>query len=249
MKWHLLRVGGLAVGGALVLLACGGLARSSASGVAGDPTHGAAVWLDAGCGTCHAFARAGSSGQPGSDAPNLDRWLLPDAARAHLPVDLFVYRRVGYGGRGMPAFGTTLSPQDLEDVVSFVAGTSFAAPAGDTSPLAPLPPPPRLVTASARTVASWTTVERLTGKAERGAALFAKVGCLSCHTYLGSGSRARGAADLTRIGAAGGTAAWFQRYLAQPYVFGNTLMPTYADLAADRLASLAAFLAASRGRR
>jgi len=40
-----------------------------------------------------------------------------------------------------------------------------------------------------------------------------------------------------------------RRYVAQPYAFGNTLMPTYADLTAAQLHDLAAFLVASRGRR
>ena len=243
-------VGGVASGvAALLLFAGGGPAHPSSSFATGDPAHGAVVWVDAGCGACHAFAEAGSTGQPTSGAPNLDRWLVPDATRLGLPVDVFVYRRVFYGGRGMSAFGATLSAQDLDDLVSFVAGHSFTAPTGAVTPVPPLPAPPPLVTVSARTVSGWSKIERLPVGAARGAGLFAKIGCLSCHTYLGSGARKRGVPNLSRAGSTGRTAAWFQRYVARPYTFGNTLMPTYADLEANQLRSLAAFLAASRGRR
>jgi mono/diheme cytochrome c family protein len=243
-------VGGVtAVAAVVLLLVSGGPARPSSRLAAGDPVHGAAVWLDAGCGACHAFAKAGSAGQATSNAPNLDRWLEPDAARLGLPVDVFAYRRIVYGGRGMNAFGTSLSAQDLDDLVSFVAGHRFTAPAGTATPVRPLPVPPPLATASARTVARWAKIARLPKRAARGAVLFATIGCLSCHTYLGSGTRRRGAPDLSRVGSKGKAVAWFRRYLAQPYRFGNTLMPTFADLRADQITSLAAFLASSHGRR
>ncbi len=243
-------MGGVATAAAALALFAGGrTARPGSSLAAGDPAHGAAVWVDAGCGACHAFAKAGSTGSPTSYAPNLDRWLEPDAARLGLPVDIFAYRRIFYGGRGMTAFGTTLSAQDLDDLVSFVAGHPFTAPAGGAQPVPPLPAPPPLVTASARTVARWSQLARLPTRAARGATLFAKTGCLSCHTYLGSGTRRRDAHDLSSIGSKGVAVAWFQRYVARPYRFGNTLMPTYADLETGQLASLAAFLAASHGRR
>jgi len=213
---------------------------------AGDPGQGAAVWVDAGCGSCHAFAKAGSTGSAAGNAPNLDRWLVPDAMHVGLPVDQFAYRRIYFGGRGMPAFGTTLGAQELDDLVSFVAGHPFTAPAGTPAPLAPLPAPPPLVTATPKTVARWTKQERLPKQAVAGATLFAKTGCLSCHTYLGSGKSRRGGGDLSKIGAAGKSAAWFRRYVARPYAYGNTLMPTYADLTPAQLARLSAFLAASR---
>ncbi|HXY16925.1 MAG TPA: c-type cytochrome [Gaiellaceae bacterium] len=250
MRRQLLRVGGLAtVAAAAALLASGKTARSGSTPEPGDPTQGAAVWVDAGCGACHAFARAGSTGQSTGNAPNLDRWLAPDAARLKLPVDLFAYRRIYYGGRGMTAYGTTLNTLDLDDLVSFVAGHPFTPPAGPTAPVPPLPAPPPLVTASARTVAKWSLAAHLPARAASGAALFAKIGCLSCHTYLGSGTRRRGAPDLSRIGSKGLALGLVRRYLARPYAFGNTLMPAYADLDPSQLASLAAFLAASRGPR
>jgi cytochrome c2 len=37
-------------------------------------------------------------------------------------------------------------------------------------------------------------------QAERGAEIFARAGCLSCHTYLDTGVSSLGAPDLTEIG-------------------------------------------------
>jgi len=209
-----------------------------------DPARGAVVWASAGCGACHAFAKAGSSGARGGAAPNLDRWLLPDAHRLRVPVELLIFRRTYWGGRGMPAYGTSLTAQELDDVISFVAGKPFTAPSGGATPLAPQPAPPLLVTVGAAVVARWTTTARVPA---RGALLFAKTGCLSCHTYRGSGVRRRGARDLTRVGRTGRTARSFAAYLAAPYRRGNDLMPAYADLGANALASLGEFLARSRG--
>jgi len=243
------RVGAaLAIAAALLVLTCSRSARPGTNPATGDPTRGGVVWVDAGCGSCHAFAKADSARKAGN-APNLDRWLAPDAVRLGLPVDLFAYRRILFGGRGMVAYGSTLSAEELDDLVSFVAGRPFSAPAGGVAPVPSLPPPPPLVTASARTVSGWTRVARLSKSAVQGAAVFAKVGCLSCHRYLGSGTLRRGAPDLSLVGRKGRSGTWFRSYVARPYAFGNTLMPSYADLSATQLASLAAFLAASRGPR
>jgi mono/diheme cytochrome c family protein len=232
---------------ALVVCTGSALARAGSRLQAGDPARGAAVWVSAGCGACHAFARAGSTGLPSSTAPDLDRWLEPDAARLHLPVEVFAYRRIFYGGRGMGAFGTTLGSEELDDLVAFVVGRPFTAPAGAVSPVPPLPAPPPLVKAPARAVARWSTTARLPKRAAQGAALFATIGCLSCHTYLGNGVRRRGAPDLSREGVKRRSASWLRRYVARAYTFGNARMPAYADLTATRLSRLAAFLAASRG--
>ena len=220
---------------------------SIAAARGGEPAKGGAVWVSNGCGACHAFKRAGSTGAGGGSAPNLDRWLAPDSRRAGLPVGLFVLRRVYWGGRGMPAYGMSLTAEEVDDLVSFVTGKPFTAPAERVNPVAPLPAPPPLVVVSAAIVARWTRTARLPARAARGAALFARSGCLSCHTYLGSGVRRRGGRDLTRIGRTGRSAAAFAAYLSAPYRRGNDLMPAYADLGADALARLGAFLAASRG--
>lgn len=224
-----------------------GEARPAAG--AGDPARGALVWVTNGCGACHAFARAGSLGAKGSTAPSLDRYLVPDARRVKLPVELFAFSRVFWGGRGMPAYGAALGAQELEDLVSFLVGRPVSAPPAEVARVAPLPVPPPVVTASPAIVARWVKLERLPRRAAQGAALFARVGCLSCHTYLGSGSRRFRAPDLGSIGLGGRRALSWSQYVARPYDEGNNLMPAYADLGEDALGTIAAFLVASRGRR
>lgn len=231
----------------LLVLALGAIAAtfaiSSASG--GDPSRGGVVWTSNGCGACHAFRKAGTTGTAG---PSIDRWLVPNARRLKLSTGAFAYRRIYWGGRGMPAYGT-LTPQELDDLVSFVTGEPYTAPPGTPALLPPLPPPPPVVRATAATVRRWVQVERLSPRAAQGAAVFARTGCLGCHTYLGSGVRRRNGIDLSRIGARGRSGASFAAYVARPYRSGNDLMPAYADLGADALARVGSFLAGSRGRR
>jgi menaquinol-cytochrome c reductase cytochrome b/c subunit len=80
-----------------------------------------------------------------------------------------------------------------------------------------------------------------------GAELFAELGCLQCHTYRGTGSANLGAPELTEIGAGDQGVDYFQRYVANPSEFGNTIMPPYASQGEDSLQRVAVFLAASRG--
>jgi quinol---cytochrome c reductase cytochrome c subunit, bacillus type len=81
--------------------------------------------------------------------------------------------------------------------------------------------------------------------AEEGAKIFAQVGCLQCHTYLGSGSSNVGAPDLSAIGQTRDK-AFFKRYVADPSQFGNNVMPKFASLGDDNLDKLATFLAESK---
>jgi mono/diheme cytochrome c family protein len=98
---------------------------------------------------------------------------------------------------------------------------------------------------------SWAEKEGFAGneRAVEGARIFAQVGCLSCHTYLGAGSRNLGAPDLTKIGATGRTGAAFASYLSDPSKYGNDVMPKFKDLGRRNLLLLGAFLSASRGPR
>jgi mono/diheme cytochrome c family protein len=74
----------------------------------GDPAQGKAVFASAGCGGCHTFSAAGSTGTVG---PNLD-----DAS-----VDVgAAVQQVKNGGGGMPPFGDRLSDQEIADVAAFV---------------------------------------------------------------------------------------------------------------------------------
>jgi menaquinol-cytochrome c reductase cytochrome b/c subunit len=84
-------------------------------------------------------------------------------------------------------------------------------------------------------------------EAHRGAEIFAQVGCLQCHTYLGSGSSNVGAPDLTAIGSTGRDAAFFSRYVANPSQFGNNVMPAFENLGEENLAALGKFLEESKG--
>jgi cytochrome c553 len=84
---------------------CGGNGSGGSSGGAG-----ASVFADAGCGSCHTFKAAGSSGTVG---PNLDE---------RKPSFDDVVRKVKSGGGGMPSFEGDLSEQEIRDVAEFVSG-------------------------------------------------------------------------------------------------------------------------------
>jgi len=76
--------------------------------VAGDAMAGAQVFSEAGCGSCHTLAAAGSSGTTG---PNLDE-LQPSFDQ--------VVEQVTNGGGGMPSFKDQLSEQQISDVAAYV---------------------------------------------------------------------------------------------------------------------------------
>jgi menaquinol-cytochrome c reductase cytochrome b/c subunit len=95
---------------------------------------------------------------------------------------------------------------------------------------------------------TWLSRQQAPQQARDGAVIFASVGCLNCHTYLGAGTSNAGAPDLSAIGAQGGKdEAYFQRYVADPSKFGNNVMPSFSDLGQDNLRKLAVFLASSKG--
>ena len=101
-------------------------------------------------------------------------------------------------------------------------------------------------------VAGWADRQGFAGnaKAVAGARVFAQVGCLNCHTYLGAGSSNLGAPDLSTIGRdSRRSAKGFAEYVADPSKFGNEVMPHFADLGRPHLLELGAFLAASKGPR
>jgi mono/diheme cytochrome c family protein len=79
---------------------------------------GAAVFADAGCGSCHTFAAAGSRGTIG---PDLDA-LQPSREQ--------VFRQVKNGGRGMPAFDGQLSKSEIDDVATYVAASATGTAQG-----------------------------------------------------------------------------------------------------------------------
>jgi menaquinol-cytochrome c reductase cytochrome b/c subunit len=94
----------------------------------------------------------------------------------------------------------------------------------------------------------WIEENNLPEEVRPGAELVAGLGCLQCHTYLGEGSANFGAPELSAIGAEEGkNVDHFQRYVANPAEFGNTIMQPYADQGEQRLRQIAEFLAASKG--
>ena len=77
-------------------------------GAGGDAEAGKAVYASAGCGGCHTFEPAGSTGTVG---PNLDD-ANTDFAEARQQIE--------NGGNGMPAFKDQLSEKQIADVTAFV---------------------------------------------------------------------------------------------------------------------------------
>ena len=97
-------------------------------------------------------------------------------------------------------------------------------------------------------VPSWVQKQNLPQNAVPGARLFAQSGCLTCHTYLGTGSSNLGAPDLTKEGAKGRGVDFQIRHLQCPScVTPGSPMPPFAQLGDDNLRKIAIFLEASKG--
>ncbi len=90
-------------------------------------TAGASVFASAGCGACHVFGPAGSTGTIGPDLDNL----AGDAQKANQGtlaaftktsiLDPSAYVAPGYPNGVMPGtYGATLTPQQIDDLVSFL---------------------------------------------------------------------------------------------------------------------------------
>jgi len=108
----------LAAALAIAVAGCGGgdgdtteaSTTTSATG-SGDAAAGKEVFASAGCGGCHTFSAAGSSGSVG---PNLD-----DAS----PSYDHVVTQVTEGGGAMPSLKGELTEQQIQDVAAFVSGS------------------------------------------------------------------------------------------------------------------------------
>ena len=97
-------------------------------------------------------------------------------------------------------------------------------------------------------VPKWAAQQGFTNNQEAvdGAKIFAQVGCMNCHTYLGAGTSNLGAPDLSDIGKTSNRGvAGFADYVADPARFGNSVMPKFEDLGAENLRKLGTFLQAS----
>jgi cbb3-type cytochrome c oxidase subunit III len=88
----------------------GGQTTTGGGSSGGGAADGESVFASAGCGTCHAFADAGSTGTVG---PNLD-----DA----MPSKELAIDRVTNGSGAMPPFKDQLSEAEIEAVAEYVAG-------------------------------------------------------------------------------------------------------------------------------
>ena len=78
------------------------------AGLEGNPTAGEQIYADSGCGSCHVFEAAGSTGTVG---PNLDESDIDFEGAVE---------QIANGGGGMPAFKDQLEPQQIADVAAFV---------------------------------------------------------------------------------------------------------------------------------
>jgi hypothetical protein len=99
-------------------------------------------------------------------------------------------------------------------------------------------------------VPTWAKKQGFVGNQEAiaGAKLFAVVGCLNCHTYLGDGSHNLGAPDLSAEGSKNKGIAFQIAHLKCPScVNAGSPMPSFASQGEKNLRALATFLEASKG--
>ena len=86
----------------------GGGGGGGGGGGEGDAAAGKEVYASAGCGSCHTFTDAGTSG---TVCPNLDESSVDVAAAEE---------QIRAGGGGMPAFEGQLSDEEIANVAAYV---------------------------------------------------------------------------------------------------------------------------------
>jgi hypothetical protein len=131
-------------------------------------------------------------------------------------------------------------------LLALVAASSLALGLGSCGKSEELPE------SNPQLVPNWAEQQGFAGneEAERGAEIFAQVGCLNCHAYLGAGTSNFGAPELTAIGTQSPrTVEGYANYLSDPSKFGNQVMPRFQELGRRNLLALGAFLEASKGER
>jgi hypothetical protein len=142
-----------------------------------------------------------------------------------------------------------LSKMQLDDLVSFLIGSSYTSPAAGPIKLPARPVASCKADSACRaTVARWAKAERLPATVLDGARIAAVAGCLSCHRYAGSGTRSGSAPELTRIGLRKLSAdALVKRLRCPTCLVEGSVMPSYAALGSSNLRQVAEFLRASKG--
>ena len=106
-------------------------AATTTAATAGNPAQGKSVFASNGCGSCHTFRPAGSTGTIG---PDLDTKPALDAKKNNMQLAVFIresivtpnaYIAPGYPKGVMPqTFGSTLTKTQLADLVAFIAAGS-----------------------------------------------------------------------------------------------------------------------------
>lgn len=104
-------------------------AAATTAAAAGNAAAGKAVFTSAGCGACHTFKAAGTSGTVG---PDLDTALAADAKTAGMSLAAFADQSIvqpdAFIAKGFPkgvmpgTFGQSLSKTQLADLVAFITG-------------------------------------------------------------------------------------------------------------------------------
>lgn len=105
-------------------------AAEASNGESESAEPGAQVFIDSGCGSCHTFEAAGTTGTVG---PDLNEYLAPDddaAGIEEMIVNPESEIAEGYSPGIMPqTYGQTIAPEELEQLVQFLVDNS---PAGGT---------------------------------------------------------------------------------------------------------------------
>jgi cytochrome c2 len=139
--------------------------------VRGDAAAGRTLFMSLGCGSCHAFAAAGTDASVG---PNLDESLEGDDAD-HIRESIVNPRADVERGFPpiMPAEFGDLSAKQLDDLIAFLSG---APEQGETEP--------------AETQPAETGGAPPGGNVDAGETVFASQGCGGCHAFSAAGSDA-----------------------------------------------------------
>jgi mono/diheme cytochrome c family protein len=159
---------------ALALAGCGGTGINADA----DPSGGKEVFSEH-CGSCHALADAGTQATVGPDLDAAFSRALEDGM-PESTIREVTRAQIEYALPPMPdrkELGIT--DEEADGVAAYVASVAGREPTGATggagaTPPPPAPPPPPPAAGG--------------GEAEQGKSVFAKAGCVSCHTLADAGS-------------------------------------------------------------